>query len=48
MALNPKNLELALEWNGKILPWGINDDFVLNEKNEFTDLISPELEWQKI
>jgi hypothetical protein len=43
--LNPKTLELKLEWKGKNIPWGINDDYVLNERNEIVDLHSQELEW---
>lgn len=45
VALNPKTLELKLEWKGKNTPWGINDDYILNERNEIIDLYSQELEW---
>jgi hypothetical protein len=44
-ALNPITLETKLEWKGKNSPWGINDDYVLNEVNEIVDLKSLELDW---
>lgn len=47
-ALNPKTLETKLEWTGKDTPSGLNDDYLLNSKNEIVDLASAELEWQKV
>lgn len=44
-ALNPQTLETKLEWKGKDTPSGLNDDYLLNSKNEIVDLHSPELEW---
>lgn len=41
-------LETKLEWKGKNTPSGLNDDYLLNSKNEIVDLHSAELEWQKV
>ena len=47
-ALNPLNLENKLSWRGKSWSHGINDDYVLNDKNELADLQSSHLEWYKV
>jgi hypothetical protein len=47
-ALNPLNLENKLSWRGKSWSHGINDDYVLNDKNEIVDLQSSHLEWYKV
>jgi hypothetical protein len=47
-ALSPKTLETKLQWEGKDTPTGLNDDYLLNSKNEIVDLNSVDLEWQKI
>jgi len=44
-AFNPSTLELKLQWEGKSTPWGTNDDFILNDKNQIVDLQKPDLEW---
>lgn len=47
-ALNPISLEFKLEWEGKKTHWGINDDYLLNDKNEIVDLQASEQEWQPV
>jgi len=47
-ALSPKTLETKLRWKGKDTPTGLNDDYLLNSKNEIVDLNSVDLEWQKV
>lgn len=47
-ALSPKTLETKLEWKGKNVAWGTNDDYVLNERNEVVNLHSAEYDWQKV
>ncbi len=47
-ALSPKTLETKLRWEGKDTPTGLNDDYLLNSKNEIVDLNSVDLEWQKV
>lgn len=47
-AFNPKSLEQKLVWEGKNTPWGSNDDYILNDKNQLLDLQNPEPEWQAV
>ena len=44
-ALNPKTLETKLEWKGQSSGCGLNDDYVLNDRNEIVDLLSAEFDW---
>jgi hypothetical protein len=47
-ALNPLSLEKINEWKSKRCSHGQLDDYILNDKNEITDLLSAEKQWLKL
>lgn len=47
-ALNPNELKQVMQWEGHVVPWGMQDDLLLNEKNQLCNLQSKQPDWQPL